>query len=318
MKRVIITPGEPAGIGPDVVLLTLARESFACACVVVADPVMLEQRAALLNLSVNIRLVSDIAAVAAHSSGVIDCFPVSVAHPVMPGQLDVANAAYVMETLHIASQACLSKQMDALVTGPVQKSVINDAGIAFSGHTEFFAQEANISLPVMVLESSRLRVALLTTHLPLLAVPAVITQARLLSTLAILQPIYSRILVCGLNPHAGEGGHLGREELDVIRPAIERAQAEGMNVDGPYSADTIFLQEADVVLAMYHDQALPVIKYSGFGEVVNITLGLPYLRTSVDHGTALALAGTGKANSSSFRAALCRAASIENNRLNDR
>jgi 4-hydroxythreonine-4-phosphate dehydrogenase len=307
MKRVMITPGEPAGIGPDVVLLTLARASFPAACAVVADPGLLAQRAELLGLSIDIKIISDPGCTPSHVAGSIYCLPVSLARPAIPGELNVSNAPYVVETLRIASQACLSKQVDALVTGPVQKSVINDAGIVFSGHTEFFAQEANITLPVMVLESSRLRVALLTTHLPLSAVPSAVTQERLLSTLAILHPVYSRILVCGLNPHAGENGHLGREEIEVIRPAIELAQASGIQVDGPYSADTIFLQEADIILAMYHDQALPVIKYSGFGEVVNITLGLPYLRTSVDHGTALALAGTGNANPSSFSAALHRA-----------
>lgn len=308
MKRVIITPGEPAGIGPDVVLLTLVQQRFDCACVVVADPELLRQRAALLNLSIDIRLVSDMTLVPVQIPGVIHCFPISLVHPSIPGQLDVANASYVIETLRIASQASLSKQVDALVTGPVQKSVINEAGIAFSGHTEFFAQEANIPLPVMVLENPRLRVALVTTHLPLAAVATAITQERLLATLSILSKPYPRISVCGLNPHAGEGGHLGREEIEIIAPAIVLAQTKGMDVTGPYSADTVFLQSADVILAMYHDQALPVIKYSGFGEIVNITLGLPYLRTSVDHGTALALAGTGNANPRSFRAALQRAA----------
>ena len=303
----MITPGEPAGIGPDIVLSTLAQQDAACQCIVVADPQLLQQRAALLNLAIEIKIVSDIISVPMHTTGVLYCLPVLLEKKCVPGKLDIANAPYVIETLHKASHACLSKQADALVTGPVQKSIINDAGISFSGHTEFFAQEAKIPLPVMVLESNRLRVALVTTHLPLSAVPAAITQERLLEIIDILRSAYSSILVCGLNPHAGEGGHLGREEIEVIRPAIEIARSKGIDVSGPYSADTVFLEKADVIVAMYHDQALPVIKYNGFGEIVNVTLGLPYLRTSVDHGTALDLAGTGKANPSSFLAALRRA-----------
>lgn len=307
MKRVMITPGEPAGIGPDIVLSSLALQNFSCACIVIADPELLQQRAALLKLSLEVHIVSAISDVPMHTAGIVYCLPVTLTCPVTCGQLEVANASYVIKTLHIASQACLSQQADALVTGPVQKSVINDAGIPFSGHTEFLAQEAGILLPVMVLENPRLRVALVTTHLPLAAVPAAITQERLLATLSILSQTYPHIAVCGLNPHAGESGHLGREEIEVITPAIEKARAAGINVSGPYPADTVFLQSADVILAMYHDQALPVIKYTAFGEIVNITLGLPYLRTSVDHGTALALAGSGKANPSSFIMALRRA-----------
>ena len=240
----------------------------------------------------------------------------------MPGQMSVANADYVLKTLDVAIDGCLSGEFDAMVTGPVNKAIINDAGHPFTGHTEYLAQRAGVERVVMMLTAGDLRVALATTHLPLAAVPGAIDQRLLEQTLTIIdhdlrryfgfsQP---RIAVCGLNPHAGESGHLGREEIDIISPAIEAMRAKGLSLLGPLPADTAFTPEAlkhcDVVLAMYHDQGLPVLKHAGFGKAVNITLGLPFIRTSVDHGTALDLAGTGKANTDSLNEALGSALSM--------
>jgi 4-hydroxythreonine-4-phosphate dehydrogenase len=241
---------------------------------------------------------------------------------VRAGQLDPANAAYVLETLTRAVELCEGQNVAALVTGPVHKGVINDAGIEFTGHTEFLAQRTGAATPVMMLAAGRLRVALATTHVPLRDVAAVITEERLKAVVRVLARDLSlrfglrrpRILVCGLNPHSGEQGHLGREEIDVIEPAMSELRAEGIDLTGPLPADTLFtpryLRRADAVLAMYHDQGLPVLKYAGFGEAVNITLGLPIIRTSVDHGTALDLAGTGRADAGSLRAAIGMAARL--------
>jgi 4-hydroxythreonine-4-phosphate dehydrogenase len=235
---------------------------------------------------------------------------------VQAGQLNAENARYVLQLLDIAADGCLRGNFDAMVTAPVQKSIINDAGIAFSGHTEYLAERTGAALPVMMLASSSLRVALATTHLPLTAVSAAITPTLLEHVLRILDNDLRqrfhlpapRIMVCGLNPHAGEGGHLGREEIEVISPVISTLRAQGMQLTGPVPADTAFtphqLEKADAVLAMYHDQGLPVLKYAGFGNAVNITLGLPIVRTSVDHGTALPLAGTGQADAGSLIAAV--------------
>jgi len=240
----------------------------------------------------------------------------ALAAPAVPGQLDVANARYVLQTLQMAVDGCLGGQFQAMVTAPVQKSVINDAGIPFSGHTEFLAENTGTARVVMLLAAGDLRVALATTHLPLAQVPAAITAASLTATLRIIHADLAGkfgiakpcIAVLGLNPHAGEGGHLGREEIEVINPVLELLRAEGMNLLGPLPADTAFspklLEQADAYLAMFHDQGLPVLKYAGFGNAVNITLGLPIVRTSVDHGTALDLAGTGAASDGSLRAAL--------------
>ncbi|MFT4048181.1 MAG: 4-hydroxythreonine-4-phosphate dehydrogenase PdxA, partial [Solimonas sp.] len=252
-------------------------------------------------------------------AGALAVLPVPLAAPAQAGGLDPRNAPYVLETLRCAADACLASQADALVTGPVQKSVIAESGVPFSGHTEFLAEYCKAPLPVMMLVTSDarpLRVALITTHLPLRAVADAVTRERVLATLRILDHDLRtrfgieapRILVCGLNPHAGESGHLGREEIEVIAPALDAARAEGIAARGPLPADTLFtpqhLAGADAVLAMYHDQGLPVLKHAGFGEAVNVTLGLPIVRTSVDHGTALDLAGTGHADSGSLRAAL--------------
>lgn len=315
-----ITPGEPAGIGPDV-LLTLIQEPLDYLPFVFADPALLRARATQLGLPLTL-LEQAPARHDIHRPGHAWIHPIPLARPASPGRLDSANAAYVLETLSAATDACLARTSDALVTGPVQKSIINEAGIAFTGHTEFLAERTHTAQVVMMLATDRLRVALLTTHAPLSAIPGLVTRERLQQVIGILhrslqhpfgiaQP---RILVLGLNPHAGEGGHLGREEIDIMIPALEQLRAQGMLLTGPVPADTAFtphsLSGHDAVLAMYHDQGLPVLKAQGFGEAINITLGLPIIRTSVDHGTALALAGTGKADASSLAHAACQAARL--------
>ena len=257
-----------------------------------------------------------------HEAGFLNVLSVPTGVPVEAGRLDPSNASYVLDTLRRAVAECVSGRAHAMVTGPVQKSVINDAGHSFSGHTEFLAGLTHTRTPVMMLVADRLRVALVTTHLSLRSVPAAITKTRLSSTIRVLERDLRekfgcekpRILVCGLNPHAGESGHLGREEIDVIEPVIADLRGDGMDLIGPLPADTLFvparLADADAVLAMYHDQGLPVLKHAGFGEAVNVTLGLPIIRTSVDHGTALDLAGTGKADEGSLQAAVELAISL--------
>ena len=313
--RLAITAGEPAGIGPDLCLM-LAQQPASCERVVIADPELLKQRAAQLGLRVELQPFDPDALPAAQAAGQLSVLPVSLAAECRPGELNRANAAYVLDTLRLAGAGALNGTFDAIVTAPVHKGIINDAGVPFSGHTEFFAEQTATEQVVMMLACPGLRVALATTHLPLRQVADAITgpliervmrilHNDLLSKFGIASP---RILVCGLNPHAGENGHLGREELDVIIPALERLRAEGMHLIGPLPADTLFtpkhLDQADAVLAMYHDQGLPVLKHKGFGNAVNITLGMPIIRTSVDHGTALDLAGTGQANPGSLQVAL--------------
>jgi len=313
--RIVITPGEPAGIGPDL-CIALAQQPHAAELVVVADPTLLEARAALLNLPLHLEPLQAGQAPDPQRSGSLKIMPLALAKPVSCGRLDPANAPYVLDSLRIAVRACQDRVCSAMVTGPVNKAVINDAGIPFSGHTEFLAELTNTPQVVMMLLTAELRVALATTHLPLKEVSAAITAPHLEGVLRILhhdlrvrfgiaQP---RILVCGLNPHAGEDGHLGREEREIIEPLLQRLRGSGLSLIGPLPADTLFipkyLDQADAVLAMYHDQGLPVLKYKGFGNAVNITLGLPILRTSVDHGTALELAGSGQADCSSLKAAL--------------
>ena len=313
--RLAITAGEPAGIGPDLCLM-LAQQPASCERVVIADPQLLEQRAAQLGLRVELQPFDPDALPAAQTAGQLSVLPVSLAAECRPGELNRANAAYVLDTLRLAGAGALNGTFDAIVTAPVHKGIINDAGVPFSGHTEFFAEQTATEQVVMMLACPGLRVALATTHLPLRQVADAITgpliervmrilHNDLLSKFGIATP---RILVCGLNPHAGEDGHLGREELDIIIPALERLRAEGMHLIGPLPADTLFtpkhLDQADAVLAMYHDQGLPVLKHKGFGNAVNITLGMPIIRTSVDHGTALDLAGTGQANPGSLQVAL--------------
>ena len=313
--RIALTPGEPAGIGPDLVV-ALAQAAQQHEIVAIADPDMLQSRAAILKLPLKIRIIDINEPPRASVAGELAVLPIDLNENVTLGVLSVANAPYILKTLDAAIEGCISNSFSALVTGPVHKSVINDAGIAFSGHTEYLADKTNTEKVVMMLATQGLRVALATTHLPLKDVAAAINEKELIQVIEILhrdlqiqfgikQP---RIYVCGLNPHAGEGGHLGREEIDIIEPALNKLRARGINLVGPLPADTLFtpkyLDHADAVLAMYHDQGLPVLKYKGFGQAVNVTLGLPIIRTSVDHGTALDLAGTGKADLGSLRTAL--------------
>lgn len=306
LPRIALTPGEPAGIGPEL-LVKAALRDIPAQLIAVCDPALIEAAARILD--VDITLVADDGL--AHQSGTLAVVPVSMARAARPGFPDPENARYVLETLDIACDGCSSGKFDAMVTGPVQKSVINDAGIAFSGHTEYLAGRTG-GYPVMMLATNGLRVALATTHLPLKAVPAAINRTLLERVIRIidgdLKKRFSmdapRIVVCGLNPHAGEGGHLGDEEIEIIKPVVDALLKDGLDLIGPLPADTAFtrhvLNDCDVVLAMYHDQGLPVIKHAGFGDIVNITLGLPIIRTSVDHGTALDLAGSGRGNADSL------------------
>ena len=311
---IAITPGEPAGVGPDLVV-RLAQDPPDTPLVAIADPELLAERAQRLQLPLHIERFTPGDAAPPAQAGHLAVLPVALRHPVTPGRLDTANAPYVLETLRIACDACLEGTFDALVTGPVHKGVINDAGLPFTGHTEFLAERCGAE-PVMMLATPGLRVALVTTHLPLRDVSAAITREHLTDVIRILHRDLTtrfaipepRILVCGLNPHAGEGGHLGREEMEVIEPVLDELRESGWQLIGPVPADTAFvpdkLADVDAVLAMYHDQGLPVLKHLGFGQAVNITLGLPIIRTSVDHGTALDLAGTDRADLGSLRAAV--------------
>ncbi|MDH1087187.1 4-hydroxythreonine-4-phosphate dehydrogenase PdxA [Pantoea brenneri] len=313
--RVVITPGEPAGIGPDLTV-QLAQQDWPVELVVCASPALLQQRAAQLGLPLTLRAYQPGVAAQPQQAGTLTILPVDTAQPVTPGELCVANSDYVLTTLARACDGCLSGEFAALITGPVHKGVINDAGIAFTGHTEFFADRAGGHRVVMMLATEALRVALATTHLPLKEVSAAVTRECLHEVITILHHDLQQkfaiaephIYVCGLNPHAGESGHMGREEIDVIIPALNELRQQGIQLTGPLPADTLFqpkyLQHADAVLAMYHDQGLPVLKFQGFGRAVNITLGLPFIRTSVDHGTALELAGLGQAEPGSFITAL--------------
>ena len=311
-----LTPGEPAGIGPDVCIL-LARDP-PCRLVLIADPDVMHARAAQLGSTFTAapwRGRDD-------SDEPVAIVPLAAAAPVVAGRLDTRNVPYVIDTLKRALAGCLAGEFDALVTAPVHKGVINEAGIAFTGHTEFLAEGAGKRKVVMMLTDNELRVALATTHCPLAEVSGRITQAHLREVLRILHDELKRrfgiaaphILVCGLNPHAGESGHLGREEIEVITPVIEELREEGLRLRGPVPADTAFtapqLADVDAVLTMYHDQGLPVLKHRGFGHAVNITLGLPFVRTSVDHGTALELAGSGRADATSLRAAVHMACAL--------
>ena len=310
-RTIVITTGEPAGVGPDLALAA-ALSDWPCELVFAGDPAMLGARAKLLGLPLEPRDWSTGAQPAPHRAGTLPVLASRLAAAATPGRPDPANARYVLSLLDAAAQGCLSGEFAAMVTAPVQKSSINEAGIPFQGHTEYLAAKSGGAHPVMLLVAGRLRVALATTHLPLVEVPRRITRELLERTLSVLERGLReslgieapRILVCGLNPHAGESGHLGREEIDVIRPAVEAIAARGAAVTGPVPADTAFtpasLGRADAVLAMYHDQGLPVIKHAGFSQAVNVTLGLPFHRASVDHGTALDLAGTGRADPGSL------------------
>ncbi|MGB0893721.1 MAG: 4-hydroxythreonine-4-phosphate dehydrogenase PdxA [Parashewanella sp.] len=318
-KRIAITPGEPAGIGPDLII-QLAQQSWPAELVVCADPNLLSTRAKQLGLPLSLQPYQPTLPARAQQAGTLTIVPFSLAEEPICGVLNENNSEYVVETLAFAGNGNISGEFDAVVTGPVHKGIINQAGISFSGHTEFFANQANCQDVVMMLSAPELQVALVTTHIPLAYVSKAITPERLSNITRILHKDLTekfaiekpKIYVCGLNPHAGEDGHLGREELDVIIPTLEQLRQElSAELIGPLPADTLFqekyLKDADVVLAMYHDQGLPVLKSLGFGKSVNITLGLPFIRTSVDHGTALEIAGTGKADIGSFICALNKA-----------
>ncbi len=314
-QRIAITSGEPAGIGPDI-LIQLAQRQLLAAPVAIADPELLHQRAKQLELPLKLHPFDKQTSNPPLPGGALYYLPVQLAAPCQAGVLDPKNAHYVLETLNAAVAGCQQGDFSAMVTTPVQKSVINDAGIGFSGHTEYLADLTGTPKVVMMLATEGLRVALATTHLPISKVSEAITRDNLKQVIEILDRDLKakfaiakpRILVCGLNPHAGEGGHLGREEIEIITPVLDQLRQQGVDLHGPLPADTLFtpkyLKNADAVLAMYHDQGLPVLKYQGFGKAVNITLGLPIIRTSVDHGTALDLAGTGQANSGSLEVAI--------------
>ena len=321
-----ITAGEPAGIGPDL-CVQLAQLQLPCKLVVIADRELLRERARLLRLPLEITDYTGITPSSAteHKAGSLQVLHVSLSGPGVPGELNPANARYVLKTLEVAVAGCNNGEFDAMVTAPVHKGIINDAGVAFSGHTEYLA-ELTHSNTVMMLAGGGMRVTLATTHLPLKDVAAAITRTGLeqrlriihhdlINRFAIAQP---RIAVAGLNPHAGESGHLGREEIDIIVPVLDKLRTEGMNLIGPLPADTLFnppqLKNFDCIFAMYHDQGLPVLKHASFGGGVNITLGLPIIRTSVDHGTALDLAGTGTADSGSLLAAIDMAVTLIRNK----
>ncbi|APE31500.1 4-hydroxythreonine-4-phosphate dehydrogenase PdxA [Halomonas aestuarii] len=332
-----LTCGEPAGIGPELAVMLAADGAPPARVVAVGDPALLAERAAMIGREVQVQALAPGEPPPAARQGVLPVWPVALRAPSRPGELDIANACHVLETLDVALHACRSGQAAGMVTAPLHKGVILDAGHAgFTGHTEYLRDACGVDEVVMMLATDRalhareawgqgdaaLRVALATTHLPLREVADAITGPRLRRLLHILHAdlhrwfgvVAPRIAVCGLNPHAGEGGHLGREELDVIIPALEALRAEGLDLDGPLPADTLFtprhLEGVDAVLAMYHDQGLPVLKYAGFGRAANITLGLPLVRTSVDHGTALDLAGRGVADPGSLSVAVALAADM--------
>ncbi|HSF47421.1 MAG TPA: 4-hydroxythreonine-4-phosphate dehydrogenase PdxA [Burkholderiales bacterium] len=318
IPTVAFTPGEPAGIGPDLAL-SLADRRLPVRLVVFADRSLIHERARRMGKQVE---VVDFLPGAPLQAGTLRIQHVPLAAAAQPGVLNPKNSGYVLECLRAAVAGCLQGAFDALVTGPIHKAVIVQAGFPFSGHTEYLAELTRAPHPVMMLVGGGLRVALATTHLPLQEVPAALTRETLERTLRVLHRDLAarfgierpRILVAGLNPHAGESGYLGREEIEVIVPVLERLRDHGFALTGPLPADTLFqrgrLEDADCVLAMYHDQGLPVLKYASFGAGVNVTLGLPIIRTSVDHGTALELAGTGRAQCGSLLQAIGLAAEL--------
>ena len=321
MTRIVISTGEPAGIGPDI-MLDACQQSYQANLICVGDPALFHQRADNLGLPIKI-IESDLDIEREYTpANTLFVYPHALKHEVTAGQLNPENASYVLEVLDICIKACTTHKAAAMVTGPIQKSVFQHIYPNFSGHTEYLAEKTGSPLPVMMLATEGLRVALVTTHVPLLKIPALITRERVEAVIRILHHDLTqqfgienpRILIAGLNPHAGEDGHLGREEKDVIEPVIQQLINEGMQLNGPLPADTLFtekyLQHADAILAMYHDQGLPVLKYKGFGNAINITLGLPIIRTSVDHGTALDLAGTGNCSSQSMQLAIRSAIDI--------
>jgi 4-hydroxythreonine-4-phosphate dehydrogenase len=313
--RIVITSGEPAGIGPDL-CIAIAQRGWPCQLIFAGDAALFADRARSMSTSIDV-IEADLGTRSrAHMPGTLPVVHIPAAVKPVAGRLDTANARYVLSLLDLAIDGCTSGQFAAMVTAPVQKSVIIDSGVPFSGHTEYLAERTGAPLPVMLLAAGTLRVALATTHLPLSAVSNAITPKLLEDVLQILDRDLRqrfridapRILVCGLNPHAGESGHLGREEIETITPTVDKLRRSGLRLIGPAPADTAFtprmLEQADAVLAMFHDQGLPVLKYAGFGTAVNVTLGLPIVRTSVDHGTALDLAATGQADAGSLIAAV--------------
>jgi 4-hydroxythreonine-4-phosphate dehydrogenase len=312
---IVVSSGEPAGIGPDI-CLALAKHHVDARLAVLGDHGLFADRARKIGLRAHLRDCDNVAHVGPHLIGSLQILPIALRAPATAGRLNVANAAYVLDMLRRGTALCSAGAAQALVTAPVQKSVITESGVRFSGHTELLAELTRAPLPVMLLAGKSLRVALATTHLPLRAVAGALDAAKLEQLLRILSADLQsrfrierpRMLVLGLNPHAGESGTLGDEEQSIIEPVVRKLAAEGLAVFGPASADTAFtpesLETCDVVVAMYHDQGLPVIKALSFGEIVNVTLGLPIVRTSVDHGTALALAGTGRAREASLLAAV--------------
>jgi 4-hydroxythreonine-4-phosphate dehydrogenase len=328
IPRIVITSGEPAGVGPDT-CVSLAQTDWEADLIVAADMSLLAATAASLELPITLLPYVPSQPAKSHHAGTLKVMHIPARRPVVAGQPDTHNAAYVIEMLDRACDGCMNGEFAAMVTAPVQKSTLMEAGYAFSGHTEYLAARTRAALPVMLLLNDQLKVALVTTHLALADVPRAITRERLRATLSIvnmdLEKYFSlappRIAVLGLNPHAGEAGHLGREELDIIRPVIQEFKDQGYRIQGPVPADTAFtprfLKTADVIVAMYHDQGLPVIKHTGFGNAVNMTLGLPILRLSVDHGTALELARTGTADTGSLRAALALAIDLASARIDD-
>jgi len=323
--RLALTPGEPAGIGPDL-CIQVAQQGSAHQLVLICDPDLIVDRAKLLGLPIKLHEFDPDQPAQACRPGELFYMGTPLVEDVVPGKLQPLNARYVINTLRLAVDATMTGMFDAIVTAPVHKGVINDAGIAFSGHTEFLEERCGAQKVVMMLATEGLRVALATTHLALKDVPSAITTELLESVIQItldeLRVNFGlpkpRLLVAGLNPHAGEGGHMGREEIDTINPVLQRFRELGEQIIGPLPADTLFtehhLKDADAVLAMYHDQGLPVLKYKGFGQAVNITLGLPIIRTSVDHGTALDLVGTAKADSGSLLTAIDYAAEMATHR----
>ena len=321
-KKIAISVGEPAGIGPDILIQTVQKQRKDL-LIAYADPDLIAERARLLKLPLKL---TDPESKDAYSPGTLSIVPYKLALPCRPGMLNPENSEYVLKCLNAAMNSCVKNETEALVTAPIQKSVIRDANIKFTGHTEYLANKLGTSNQVMMLASDHLRVALVTTHIPLNKVSNSITKEKLIRTIKILntdlinkfQISKPKILVCGLNPHAGESGYLGTEETKIITPTLRELSTLGIDVVGPLSADTIFnevnIKQADAFVAMYHDQGLPVIKSLNFGEITNITLGLPIIRTSVDHGTALDLAGTGKTIYKSFERAVHLASELARNR----
>jgi 4-hydroxythreonine-4-phosphate dehydrogenase len=320
--RLLITPGEPAGIGPDITLLA-AHQPCSAELIVVADPDLLRRRANVLGLAIQLHDWQANQPFRGHEPGHLFVIPVTEKVKSEAGVLNPGNAEYVLETLNIATALALKNQAHAIVTGPVHKGTMNRGGVAFTGHTEYLARIADVPHTVMLFVVDDFKVALATTHLPLAQVPQALTKESLIMTLTTLHhDLQTRftissphIVICGLNPHAGEGGYLGREEIDIISPVISDLRKQNYQLTGPLPADTVFtrpyLAKADTILAMYHDQALPLVKYIGFSQAVNVTLGLPFIRTSVDHGTAIDIAGTGKAEAGSILKAIKLAITLQ-------